>query len=122
MDPFPIKHPAVALAKIHEALQPSLKAAGFQFDGRNNYSPTYLYIDYARGSDLFRVAWDRRCRGEIDQFIGFVAEILLEDEQLETIRSHNAAELSKHSRDKLAREFSKLIADFTDAVVCRLDQ
>jgi hypothetical protein len=43
MDPNPFKHPAIILAKIRTAIEPSLLAAGFQFNGRNKPSrPIYL--------------------------------------------------------------------------------
>lgn len=110
------------LAQIHEAIQPSLETAGFSFDGRNNHSPVYLYIDYSRGNDLFRVSWDRRTRGEINQFIGFVAEILLESGQLETIRSRNLGEFPKYSLHRLTSELRQETARFSTSVSQCLDQ
>ena len=78
MDPNPFKHrhPAVDLKRVRSAIEPSLSAAGFVFQGRNNPypgTPVFLYLDYARGQEELRVAWDRR---EDDQFIGFTAEFL----------------------------------------------
>ena len=53
-DPSPFKHPAIILAKIRDAIEPSLAAAGFKFDGRNKpRTPVYLYLDYSRGDELF---------------------------------------------------------------------
>ena len=78
MDPNPFKHPAVILARLRIAIEPSLSAAGFQFDGRNKpEAPVHLYLDYSRGDELFRLSWDKR---ERSGFIGFVAEMLREPE------------------------------------------
>jgi hypothetical protein len=71
MDPYPFKHPAIILAKVRKAVEPSLIAAGFRFDGRNKpASPVYLYLDYSRSAELLRLAWDRR---DSDNFIGLTA-------------------------------------------------
>ena len=76
MDPHPYKHPAIILARIRKALEPSLLAAGFRFEGRNKpQRPVHLFLDYVRGGDCLRIAWDRR---ESDTFIGFTAELIQE--------------------------------------------
>jgi hypothetical protein len=78
MDPNPFKHPAIMLATLRAAIEPSLSAAGFRFDGRNDPRPgpsNYLFLDYARGNEIIRVAWDRR---DSNRFIGFTAEFLYE--------------------------------------------
>jgi hypothetical protein len=74
MDPNPFKHPAVVLARLRDGIEPALFAAGFSFDGRNKPDrPFYLFLDYARGDTLFRLARDRRDNS--DSF-GFVAELM----------------------------------------------
>jgi hypothetical protein len=71
MDPYPFKHPAIILARIRKAVEPSLVAAGFQFDGRNRPTrPVYLYLDYFRSAEVLRLAWDRR---DSNSFIGLTA-------------------------------------------------
>ena len=83
MDPHPYKHPAIMLARIREALEPSILAAGFRFEVRNNpQRPVHLFLDYVRGRDCFRIAWDRR---ESDTFIGFTAELIQEPDCLVTV-------------------------------------
>ncbi len=93
MDPNPFKHPAIMLARIRDAIAPSLAAAGFKLVGRNK-PPTsvHLYIDYSRGNDLFRLSWDRR---DSNQFIGFVAEFIHEPDILESIISMDLSYISK---------------------------
>src|SRR5437016_1890526 len=76
MDPNPIKHPAVLLARTRRAVEPLLVGKGFRFEGRNKPErPLFLYIDYARGADVLRISWDRR---KSNQFIGLVAELTTE--------------------------------------------
>jgi hypothetical protein len=79
MDPNPYKHPAIILAALRSAIEPSLSAAGFRFEGRNKPSkPIYLYLDYSRRGELFRLAWDRR---DSNRFLGFTAELGSEAEE-----------------------------------------
>ncbi len=74
MDPNFLKHPAVILAKMRNAIEPSLVAAGFSFDDRNKPSvPLHLFLDYSRQESLFRLSWDRR---DSNEFLGFKAEFL----------------------------------------------
>jgi hypothetical protein len=74
MDPYPFKHPAIILARIRKAVEPSLVAAGFQFDGRNKPArPVYLYLDYSRPAEVLRLAWDRH---DSNNFIGLTATLL----------------------------------------------
>jgi hypothetical protein len=85
MDPNPFKHPAIILAKIRDGVESSLSDAGFQFDGRNKPTrPVHLYLDYSRGNELFRLAWDRR---DSNQFIGIVAELIREPDELISVVS-----------------------------------
>jgi len=97
MDPNPFKHPAILLAGIRKAIEPSLFSAGFQFDGRNKPDkPLYLYLDYSRPGELFRLSWDRR---DSNRFIGLTAEILGDSEQpttISTISLSGVAHLPKH--------------------------
>ncbi len=62
MDPNPIKHPAVLLARVRDSIEPTLLNAGFQFDSRNSPRDpgrTHLWIDYVRGDDFIGLRWDR---------------------------------------------------------------
>lgn len=59
MDPEPIKHPAVLLARVHRNLSPILKTAGFRFHKRNHPDvPIFLWIDYVRGNELISLWWN----------------------------------------------------------------
>jgi hypothetical protein len=62
MDPNPIKHQAVLLAHIRDAIEPSLIAAGFHFDARNKPPANHgysLWIDYVRDGEMFSIRCDR---------------------------------------------------------------
>ena len=62
MDPNPIKHPAVLLARVREAIEPVLRDAGFRYEGRNDprrrRGPRHLWIDYRRGQEVVSLDWD----------------------------------------------------------------
>jgi len=119
MDPNPFKHPAIILARIHEAIEPSLAAAGFKFDGRNKPpAPVYLFIDYSRGNDLFRLTWDRR---DSDRFIGFVAELIHEPDNIESITSGDLSYIGKLPRDARNAEIQTTVDTFADSVRKCLD-
>jgi hypothetical protein len=62
MDPNPIKHPAVLLARARDAIAPLLKEAGFRFDTRNNprdRGRENLWIDWMRRDEILSLRWDR---------------------------------------------------------------
>jgi len=114
MDPNRFKHPAIILATIRSAVEPSLLAAGFQFDGRNKPDkPLHLYVDYARKDQLFRLAWDRR---DSNRFIGIIAEIIQEPDQLITIAEMKLSELARVPRDQITTEIQKRIDPFAETV------
>jgi hypothetical protein len=62
VDPNPIKHPAVLLAQVRAAIEPTLLAARFRFEGRNDprhdHGPPHLWIDYSRGEEVASLRWD----------------------------------------------------------------
>ena len=114
MDPNPYKHPAIILAKIRTAIEPSLQAAGFHFDGRNKPArPIYLYIDYFRNDQCFRLSWDRR---DDKSFIGLVAEIIHEPDLLMTIAKVDFSGMAKTPRKGTAAEVQMRITPFVDAI------
>jgi class 3 adenylate cyclase len=83
MDPNSFKHPAIILARLRSAIEPSLSAAGFRFEGRNKPSrPIYLYLDYASQDQMFRLSWDRR---DSDRLLGLIAEVGTDSEGYVTI-------------------------------------
>lgn len=60
MDPHPIKHPAVLLARIRDDIEPLLTEIGFRFDCRNKpLCPSSLWIDYRRNEEIVSLRWDR---------------------------------------------------------------
>lgn len=70
MDPKPIKHPAVLLARIRDRIEPSLMAAGFQFHSRNKpFGYGSRWLDYMNAGDTISIRWDRR-------LVSIVAEML----------------------------------------------
>jgi hypothetical protein len=92
MDPYPFKHPAIILARLREGIEPSLRAAGFQFEGRNKPStPIHLYLDYARPGELFRLSWD--CR-DSNRFLGFTAEFLRDSEEVILVAADDLSDLA----------------------------
>jgi hypothetical protein len=92
MDPYPFKHPAIVLARIRDGIEPSLRAAGFQSDGRNKPStPLHLYLDYARAGELFRLSWDRR---DSTRFLGFTAEFLRDSEEVILVAADDLSDLA----------------------------
>lgn len=114
MDPNPFKHPAVILAKIRNAIEPSLWAAGFCFDGRNKPNvPLHLFLDYSRAGQLFRLAWDRR---DSDQFIGFVAEVYDESQGHRTIAVAEFSDIAGMPKAKVTAEFEMRVDSFATAV------
>jgi hypothetical protein len=70
MDPNPIKHPAVVIAHIRDAIEPSIIGAGFCFDSRNSppADGNSLWIDYARAGDTLSIRFDH--------YAGLTAELL----------------------------------------------
>src|SRR5690242_542586 len=104
MDPIPLKTEGEILAKIRDLVQPHLDAAGFIYASRNKPAepPLYLYIDYVRGGDTLRLSWDRR---DSNQFIGLVAELIREPDQIITIAKADVAQfgLGDASKGNLAR-------------------
>jgi hypothetical protein len=114
VDPYPFKHPAIILARIRNAVEPSLFAAGFQFDGRNQpTSPVYLYLDYSRTDELLRLAWDRR---DSNCFIGLTAELFGVSERHAAIVAINVSELVKISRRHITAEIQSRIDSFVEGV------
>jgi hypothetical protein len=114
MDPNPFKHPAIILAKVRSAVEPSLSAAGFHYEGRNKPSkPIYLYLDYARQGDLFRLSWDRR---DSDRFIGFTAELAFERNGYTTIASSDLSGIAKVPKTRTTAEVQTRIDSFAKAV------
>jgi hypothetical protein len=62
VDPNPIKHHAVLLARIRDAIEPSLIGAGFHFNSRNKPPANHgysLWIDYVREGETFSIRFDR---------------------------------------------------------------
>jgi hypothetical protein len=125
MDPNPFKHPAIMLAAVRTAIEPALLAAGFRFEGRNDPRPgppLYLFLDYSRGNETFRVAWDRR---DSNRFIGFTAELLTESGAYTIVTStelHGLAVIRKHSITSAIQlhldAFTKKIKDFLAERLC----
>lgn len=114
MDPNPFKYPAIILAKIRTAIEPSLLAAGFQFNGRNKPSrPIYLYLDYSRPAELFRLSWDRR---DSNRFIGFTAEVIDEPQGCKTIASTDLSGIAKLPKNRTNEEIRIRIDSFVEAV------
>ena len=114
MDPNPFKHPAIILAKIRTAIEPSLLAAGFRFDGRNKPSkPLHLYLDYSRQGELFRLSWDRR---DSNRFIGFTADVVGESEGSKTFAKADLSGLAKLPKSKTTAEVQMRIDLFVEAV------
>jgi hypothetical protein len=120
MDPNPFKHPAIILAKTRDAIEPSLDAAGFSFDTRNKPPvPIYLYLDYTRSDGLFRLSWDRR---DSNNFIGFVAELILESDGNDSVTSWDLSYTAKLPRESMTVEIEAQIASFADSVKKRFDE
>jgi hypothetical protein len=114
MDPNPFKHPAIILAKLRKAIEPSLLAAGFRFDGRNKPSkPLYLYLDYSRQGELFRLSWDRR---DSDRFLGFTAELLGDPECYTLITATDMSGIAEVPRNRTTAEVQMRIEKFVQAV------
>jgi hypothetical protein len=114
MDPNPFKHPAILLARIRKAVEPSLLAAGFQFDGRNKPDrPLYLYLDYSRPGDLFRLSWHRR---DSNHFIGFTAELLGVSEAPTIIATANFSGIDYPRKHPTTAEVQSRIDSFAEAV------
>ena len=66
VDPNPIKHEAVLLARVREAIEPALVAAGFRYRDRNKPRSNWgqsLWIDYVRSGETFSIRWDRANAG-----------------------------------------------------------
>jgi len=109
-----LKHPAMMLARIRDAVAPSLAAAGFEFDGRNKPpEPVHLYLDYSRGQNLFRLSWDRR---DSNRFIGFIAEFILEPDVLETVVSKDLSDIAELPRSKAIAEIQMQIDEIAKSI------
>jgi hypothetical protein len=114
MDPYPFKHPAVILARIRKGIEPSLYAAGFKLDGRNKpRNPVYIYLDYSRPGELFRLSWDRR---DSNHFISFVAELLAGDESRVVAKTDLHSVLAHVPKHAITAELLMQIDRFVDAV------
>ena len=119
MDPNPFKHPAIILAKLRKAIEPSLFAAGFRFEGRNKpYKPLYLYLDYSRQGELFRLCWDRR---DSNRFLGLTAELLGDPEGYRLIAAADLSGGSRAPRNRTTAEVQMRIDSFIEAVNGFLD-
>jgi hypothetical protein len=114
MDPNPFKHPAIILARIRKAIEPSLLAAGFEFNGRNKPSrPIYLYLDYSRPGELFRLSWDRR---DSNRFIGFTAEVMDEPHGCKAVATTDLSGIAKLPKSRITTEVQGHIDSFVEAV------
>jgi hypothetical protein len=114
MDPNPFKHPAIILAQLRKGIEPSLLAAGFRFDGRNKPSkPLYLYLDYSRQGELFRLSWDRR---DSNRFLGVAAELLGDPEGYTLITAVDMSGVAKVPRNRTTAEVQTRIEKFVKAV------
>jgi hypothetical protein len=62
MDPNPVKHLAVLLARVREAIEPVLCEAGFTYEGRNKVrgirAPQHRWIHYCRGQEVVSLDLD----------------------------------------------------------------
>src|SRR2546421_10553292 len=62
MDPNPIKSSGVLLARVRDAIEPTLLRAGFRLDHRNDprvtLGPKHRWIHYARGQERLSLDWD----------------------------------------------------------------
>lgn len=114
MDPIPIKHPGVLLARIRKAVEPRLLAAGFKCDGRNKpASPVYIYIDYSRPGQLLRIAWDRR---DSNSFIGLTAEAIKESSAIQEVARVDLSRLGAIPKVRAAAELEKEIDEFVRSI------
>ena len=113
-DPNPFKHPAIILARLRTAIEPALSAAGFRFEGRNKPGrPIYLYLDYSRQGELFRLSWDRQ---DSNCFIGFTAELVPESGECKKIASDDLSYIGKLPRNAATAEIQMLIDSFVKAI------
>jgi|GEM_PF-933969 len=113
MDPNPIKHPAVMLARVRDAIEPALLAAGFRLQGRNHPErPVFLWIDYTDGARVFHLAWDRR---DSNRFIGLVAELIEEPDGITTVASEDFAGVEE-VRSQGSAKFQQRIEAFAATV------
>jgi hypothetical protein len=114
MDPNPFKHPAIILGRVRKAIEPSLFAAGFQFDGRNKPNvPVYLYLDYSRPGELLRLAWDRR---DSNRFIGVTAELLGPSESVTTVAAINLSGIARLPKCQVTAEVQMRLDSFVATV------
>lgn len=119
MDPHPYKHPAVILARIRKALEPSILTAGFRFEGRNKpQRPVHLFLDYVRRGDCLRIAWDRR---ESNRFIGLTAELIQEPGCLVTVVATDLKVVRPMPSQQLTAEITRRLELFVLAVRGFLD-
>jgi hypothetical protein len=115
MDPNPFKHPAIVLAKLRKAIEPSLLGAGFHFDGRNKPDrPLYLYLDFSRQGELFRLSWDRR---DSNRFLGISAELLGDRGDYKLIRAVDMSSVATVPRNRTTAEIQVRIDKFVEAVI-----
>jgi hypothetical protein len=114
MAPNPFKHPAIVLANVRTAIEPSLLAAGFHFDGRNKPStPVYLYLDYSRQGELLRLSWDRR---DSNRFLGITAELLADAGGCKVIAAVELSGVAKLPRACTTAEIQTRIDSFVETV------
>jgi hypothetical protein len=114
VDPNPFKHPAIILARIRKAVEPSLLAAGFEFNGRNKPNrPIYLYLDYSRPGELFRLSWDRR---DSNRFIGFTAEVTDEPHGCKAVVTTDLSGIAKLPKSRVSAEVQIRIDSFVQTV------
>lgn len=119
MDPNPIKHPAVMLARVRDAVEPALLAAGFKLQGRNKPErPVYLFIDYTDGARVFHLAWDRR---HDSVFKGLLAELIEEPDRITTVASEDFAD-AELVRSQGSAKFQECIVSFAAAVNAFLEK
>ena len=113
--PRALPHPAIVLARLQTAIEPSLFAAGFHFEGRNRPSepPRYLYLEYSRQGELFRLSWDRR---DSDRFLGFTAEFLGDPEGYKRIAAADLSDVAMVPRNRVTAEIQMRIDAFASAV------
>lgn len=92
MDPNPIKHPAVLLARVRDAIAPILLEVGYTFDCRNHpIDPgrEHLWIDFTHGPDILSLRWNRWYATLTLEFMNANAEVrILVEASLDGVRTH----------------------------------
>lgn len=91
-----------------------LSAAGFRFEERNKPSkPAYLYLDYARQGQSFRLSWDRR---DSNRFLGLVAELADDSEDYTTIAKCDFSGIAQLPKDRITAEVQNRMDSFAETV------